>query len=154
MRNPARVLNDSRTGEAAYCAHCLDESYKAARARWAMDYTGLESVHWGLYAFACNLAAIERWRLPTDRDYPQEFSQLAILELKYPREFSMLAPEKRDAAKDRKANQTKRADFLGIPYKTYMNYWKTRYQAIYQKLEDDIDDTFRQIWRNQLDKGE
>lgn len=151
MRNPARILCSARTEEAGYCQHIKDEAYKASRARWALDFSGIHEVEDALYAHACNLAVVERWKIPKDLDYPQLFTELAVYELRNPKEFSMLTPEKRNADEGRKPNHAKRALFLNIVYKTYMNHWKRRYEAVYLKLEDDIDDSFRMIWRNQVD---
>lgn len=149
MRNPARILADTRPSEHCYCQSLTDENYKAARARWAMDYTGLPTVESRLYGFSSFLASHQKWRIPKDRDYCQDFAELAICELKYPKEFSMKQPEGRDENLGRKPNNVLRAQFVDIEYSSWMNTWRSRYEIIYNVLEEDISKTFGLIWANQ-----
>lgn len=150
--NPVRILCSLRTADHGFCQNIADEKYKAARARWALDFTGMDAIEVSLYDHASRTARHEKWRMPKGRDLCQEFTEMAIAELKYPTWFSFNAPEARNPEGARKASQKKRADWLGMNHKTFLNYWSGRYQTIYQKLENDIDIAFNIIYRNQLDK--
>lgn len=102
---------------AACCAGNMPKNwYNAARLKYALDWSVANDLEYAVWMDAALIAAREKWKIPTGREYIRKMSGLAIAETAAPAKY--------------KHNVIKIA-WIGCSQSEWSRTWNKRYNAIY-----------------------
>lgn len=122
---------------AAFCAGNMDQRwYNAARLKYALDWSGATALEYAVWIEAAGLAAREKWKIPTGREYVRKMAGLAIAETAAPTRYNH--------------NAIKIA-WMGCDQSQWSRVWSKRYNAIFAIPNDWASEALRHVEKRLAD---